>query len=159
MGILEPKKEEGINEWRIGAVLVVLAIIIGGSLWILGNSSLAQDESKGSYFFPEKEIEEPEAEENQTMEEVEFEPPTTEEVPVSSVSSMSIIQVGSAWEIPPEYYLHRLVEDYQLEGNYAVDSKISELQAEGGFSNQRAWDLATEIESTKEELVGWEESK
>ena len=147
------KEERHINEWGIGAVIVILAIIIGGSLWILGNSPLAEEEPTPALLEP---VEEENILVNQTEEmDVDFDPPTEGEVSTASLEGMSINEIAEAWKIRPDYYLYRFIGDYQLEGNYTLDSKLWELQAEGGFTTQRARDLATEIESTKQENVNW----
>lgn len=150
----EKKEEQHINEWAIGAVIIVLAIIIGGSLWILGNEPLAPEETETA----ELPIEtgESQSKENQTKEtDVNFEPPTESNISTGSLEYMSIKEIAEAWKIRPDYYLYRFIDDYQLEGNYSVESKLWELQAEGGFTTQRARDLATEIESTKQENMDW----
>ena len=146
------KEEHHINEWAIGAVIVVLAIIIGGSLWILGNSPLAEEETAPAFSEPVEE----EVLVNKTEEiEVNFDPPTEGELSTYSLGYMSIKEIAEVWKIRPDYYLYRFIDDYQLEGNYTVNSQLQELQAEGGFSTQRARDLATEIESTKQENMDW----
>ena len=148
----EKKEEQHINQWAIGAVIVVLAIIIGGSLWILGNSPLAEEETASALLEPVEE----EILVNQTEQiDVEFEPPTESNISTGSLGYMSIGEIAEAWNIRPDYYLYRFIDDYQLEGNYSVESKLWELQAEGGFTTQRARDLATEIESTKQENMDW----
>ncbi len=150
------KKEEPINEWRIAGVLVILSIIIGGSLWILGHSPLAEEEPIQGVPEVPLEGEENVSKINRTQEmDVDFDPPTEGEVSTASLEGMSIDEIAEAWKIRPDYYLYRFIDDYQLEGNYTVESKLWELQAEGGFTTQRARDLATEIESTKQENIDW----
>lgn len=148
----EEKKEGHINEWKIALVIIVLSIIIGGSLWILGNSPLSEEET--AQVIPEPVEEEAWVNQSEQLD-VDFDPPTEEDLSTGSLEYMSIKEIAEAWKIRPDYYLYRFIDDYGLVGNYTIESKLWELQAEGGFTTQRARDLATEIESTKQENLDW----
>ena len=146
----EEKEAEEINHWAIMGIIIILAVIIGSALLILGGNGPESAPVEKEINLTQKN-ETPGAEEN----DVDFEPPTEEEVSTYSLEYMSIREIADKWKIRADYYLYRFVDDYQLQGNYTVDSKLSELQAEGEFSTQRARDLATEIESIKQENEEW----
>jgi len=151
--VAEYKNKEKKNGLALAGAAILLAAIIGTAILVLGGNGTSQENTpleNGSGL----------AQENKTLEVVEkgvdWEPPTEQEVPTHSLGHMTVQEIADAWDIRADYYLFRLVDDYQLEGNYTVASKLSELQKEGGFSTQRARDLATETESIKQELTEWE---
>ncbi len=67
------------------------------------------------------------------------------EIEGSEMKSLTVSEVGELWEIDSEVLLSRMITEFELEGNYNVDSVLENIRVEYAFSPALIKDLAEEI--------------
>ena len=67
------------------------------------------------------------------------------EIGGSEMKSLTVREVGELWEIDSEVLLSRMIAEFELEGDYDVDSVLEDIRVEYAFSPVLVKDMAEEI--------------
>lgn len=67
------------------------------------------------------------------------------EIEGKDLKFLTVQEVAELWEIDPEVFLARIIAEFDLDGNYTVDSVLEDIREEYAFSPALIKDMAEEI--------------
>ena len=72
------------------------------------------------------------------------------EIEGSEMKSLTVQDVADLWEIDSEVLLSRIIAEFDLKGNYTVDTVLEDMREEYAFSPAQIKDMAEEIKTGNE---------
>jgi len=69
------------------------------------------------------------------------------EIEGSEIKSLTVQEVADLWEIDSEVFLSRIIEEFELEGSYTIDTVLDEMREEYAFSPALIKDIAEEMKT------------
>ena len=127
-------------------ILIITAVLFGVVVGYVIKCSTTEMETQGTVF-EEKTISE---HEEHTSEEHEHEHEHEHfvEIEGNTMKALTVQEVADLWEIDAEILLSEIIAEFELQGDYSVDTVLEEIRdAEYKFSPAMIKDFAEEIKS------------
>ena len=134
-------------------IFIAVALLIAGVIIGLGLSSIDTESNSQNIEVEEEVVQNQEDQANDQEEHAEDEHDYTVEVEGSAMKALTVVEVAELWEIDPELLLEDIVQEFDLQEEYTIETTLEEIrEREYKFSPSIIKDLAEALKTENASL-------